>query len=285
MEKYVKAQAELLAAENDARETTLREARTQDSRIRDTFHHVRRSTGVDAAARVSLGGDNSQKGVKLHASTAYEEVDPYGNLVYGGANPRSVYPSSSPPLKRRSRSKERDVTLLESGLIMERVDIQKEEKEERARQKAEEKEERRRTRKISRVSTSGFGSPLSDASSMHSISAPIQGVNYSSSRSQISLTAGGSVNGASGTLASSAKRMSSPLTLIPPRPLMPRGTSQNSAESKGTARLFSFRHWSGAFGSEASLHHNSGSMMDMQYVIVRYFHFRDSTLNLIQSRP
>lgn len=268
MEKYVKAQAELLAAENDARETTLREARTQDTRIRDTFQHVRCSTGADTSTRISLGGDSSQRGIKLRASTAYEEVDPYGNLIYGGHALGGVYPSSSPP-KRQSRSRERDVTLLESGLIMERVDIQKEEKEERARQKAEEKEERRRTRKISRVSASGFGSPLSDASSMHSVSAPIQGVNYGGSRSQISLTAGGSVNGASGALASSAKRMSSPLTLIP-RPTFPRGTSQSSTESRGTPRFFNFKHWNGAFGSEVSLHHNSGSMMDMQYVILRY---------------
>lgn len=238
--------------------------------MRDIFQHVRRSTGVDTATRISMG-DSSQRGVKLRASTAFEDVDPYGNPIYSGYTSGSVYPSSSTPAKRRSRSKERDVTLLESGLIVERVDIQKEEREERARQRAEEKEERRRTRKISRVSVSGFGSPLSDASSMHSISAPIQGVNYSGSRSQISL-AGGSVNGTPGSLASSAKRVSSPFALIP-RPPMPRGTSQSSAESRGAPRFLNFKRWSGAFGSEASLHNNSGSMMDMQYVI-GIFHIR-----------
>lgn len=221
------------------------------------------STGQRSSTLIN-GSSSSQGPVKLRASTAYEEYDvscgpsgypyPAGSPGSGGLH---GLPASA---KRRSRSKERDVVLLESGLIMERVDIQREEKEERERRRAEEKEERRRTRKVSRVSTTGLG--FSDASSMHSISAPIQGVNYGGSRSQISLIASeknpGLMTGA-GT-----KRLSTPTILSPPRPPMARGVSQSSNESRGTPRFFGFRHWSGAFGSEASNHHASGSMMDMQ---------------------
>lgn len=237
-----------------------------------------------------MGGESStgggkQRGVKLRASTAYEEFDAYGVALQPPTSPSvaaaagyphpqyqqtgavgaGAYPSvaAGAANKRRSQSKERDVTLLESGLIMERVDIHREVREERERRKAEEREERRRTRKTSRVSVTAGGAPLSDASSMHSISAPMQGVNYGGSRSQISLSAGGP-GSISGIPASTAKRLSSSIALTPPRPPITRGTSQSSNESKGTPRFFGFRHWSGAFGSEASLHHNSGSMMDMQ---------------------
>lgn len=310
LEKYVKSQAEVLAAENDAREATLREARAQDSRIRDTLQHVRRSLhdpqqssggGERPSTRDSSAGEGGrhQRGessshargpVKLRASTvtmpSYDELDPYGapvhpssSSMYGYGTPQGPYPNttvSHTNNKRRSRSKDRDVVLLESGLIMERVDIQREEKEERERRKAEEKEERRRTRKISRVSTSalgastsmmsaGAGGQFSDASSMHSISAPMQGVHYGGSRSQISLGAG-SVNGAPSMNVPKTRRLSTPSMLTPPRPPMARGASQSSTESKGTPRFFGFRHWTGAFGSEASVHGNSGSMMDMQYV-------------------
>ncbi|KAF8313476.1 hypothetical protein DL93DRAFT_1175271 [Clavulina sp. PMI_390] len=339
LEKYVHAQIELLAAENDAREATRRERGTQDSKVRDTFQYVRRSVaggespagpGVGAGghrgeasvggergpARASMGaesslgsaGDRNSRGIKLRASTTYDEFDPYALNGYAKVSPGGPASSQTQPntpyspgpygyphpngppgsgsvtAKRRSQSKDRDVTLLESGLIMERVDLQREEREERDRRRAEEREERRRTRKVSRVSVSGIppasgpiagygnGAPaaagFSDGSSMHSASVPIQGVNYGGSRSQISLIpASPSMSNSPNVPASTyaARRMSSPMTLTPPaRPRVPAsGGSNESAFRHSGARFFGFRHWSGAFGSEASLHHNSGSMMDM----------------------
>lgn len=281
----------------------LREARTQDSKIRESFQHIRRSVGGaggegtyshvlgvstigGGGARGSMGAESStgsahpKRGVKLRASTTYDDFNLYDHppthpTAYPHQASQAAYvtsptsmPASASSSKRRSRSKEREVTLLESGMIMERVDIQREEREEKERRRAEEREERRRTRKVSRVSTtgipsgygSGVGATMSDASSMHSLSAPMQSVNYGGSRSQISLIA------APPSIA--GKRMSSPMILTPPRPAMTRGTSQSSVESRGTPRFFGFRHWNGAYGSEASQHANSGSMVDMQYAQV-----------------
>ena len=196
--------------------------------------------------------------------------------------------------RERRSEKGREVTLLETGFIVERVDLEREKKERRKAEEREEKE-RKRQRKMSRASAVGILSPTStggagattsggDASSMHSLNAPMQGVhyNYGASRSQISLTASSyptpnpnsNPNSATSTrpspdaafVAGAGRRLSSPMTQGPPRPDMPRGTSQSSLESGRAPRFFGFRHWSGAFGSEASVHH-SGSMMDMQYVL------------------
>jgi hypothetical protein len=195
--------------------------------MREAYHHLRRSTAD--IGRVPI--DDSSSGVKLRAST-------------DGDDPVS-----------------RDVTLLESGLILERVDIRRQQREERERKKAEERTEKRRTRKMSRISVPDIGRGFgSDASSMHSLSNPLQNVSYGS-RSQISLST---------PSISANKRLSSPLTLSPPLPLG-RGQSQNSMEPS-TPRFLGFKHWRGAYGSEASLHNNSGSMMDMQYVAFFILH-------------
>lgn len=188
--------------------------------MREAYHQLRRST-----ADIGRTNDSSSPGVRLRASTGIDDSDA------------------------------RDVTLLESGLILERVDIRRQEREERERKKAEERAEKRRTRKMSRVSVGETGRGFaSDASSMHSLSNPLQNVSYGS-RSQISLLS---------PSISANKRLSSPLTPSLPLP-MSRGQSQNSMEPTAP-RFFGFKHWRGAYGSEASLHNNSGSMMDMQYV-------------------
>ena len=53
---------------------------------------------------------------------------------------------------QRARSNSRDVTMLENGLIVEHVNVKKEEREERERRKKEERRERSRARKSSRGS-------------------------------------------------------------------------------------------------------------------------------------
>ena len=196
----------------------MRESRLRDSKMRDAYFELRRST--NDISRVDIPGEGHVNGIKLRASTAFDGPDG------------------------------REVTLLESGMILEHVDVRRQEREERDWRQREE----HRTRKASRVS-------IGEASSMHSTSNPIMPVNFAS-RSQISLTTSATSPGAM-----SMRRMSTPMALSPSgggRPGITRGTSQNSVETKSTPRFFGFRHWRGAHGSEASLHHNSGSMLDMQ---------------------
>jgi hypothetical protein len=184
--------------------------------MRDAYYQLRRST-----ADVVHAPGMENNGVPLRASMADDGSDA------------------------------REVTLLENGLIMERVDLRREEREERDRRRVEE----RRTRKISRASvgTGVFSGFMSDASSLHSASHPLQKVSYGS-RSQISLT----------TPTSPTTRRLSSVVNLPPRPPLTPGQSQASSDPPSTPRFLGFRHWRGAFGSEASLHHTSGSMMDMQ---------------------
>lgn len=223
MEKYVKSQAALLIAECEARDQALRESRLRDARMKEAYFQLRRSTH-DVQTLGNLGAEKRISGVKIRA-------------------PR---PSSGDD--SQDDAHRRELTLLESGMILERVDLKREERERRKAEEKEEKEERRRSRKMSRASLNGLPS---DGSSLYSggASPPVN----IASQSQTSLLAP----------PLSARRLSSPLTLSPPRPPNVRGSSQGSVESRGTPRFRGFRQWSGAWGSEASLH-NSGSMMDMQ---------------------
>ncbi len=190
--------------------------------MQDTYSHLRRSTLVDGLS--SQLKDSTEEGVRLRASMGFDGSDT------------------------------REVTLLQSGLIVERVDIRRQEREERERRKAEERAGRRR--KTSRTSLATF---MSDASSIHSISNPLQNVNYGN-RSQISL---------SPTTATASKRLSSPLAQYQGRPDMNRMQSSSSSEAAPPIpRFFGYRHWKGAYGSEASLHNNSGSMIALQYVML-----------------
>lgn len=202
----------------------MRESRLRDARMKEAYFQLRRSTH-DIQGLGILGADKRASGVKIRA-------------------PR---PSSGD--ESQDDAHRRELTLLESGMILERVDLKREEKERRKAEEREEKEERRRSRKMSRASLNGLPS---DGSSLYSGGATLA-PNAPASQSQTSLLA--------------PARVGRPLSaLTPPRPPNARGNSLSSNESRGTPRFRGFRQWSGAWGSEASLH-NSGSMMDMQYVV------------------
>ena len=82
----------------------------------------RSSTLVDSASMGVTRDSVGRAPIKLRASTTYgDEFD-----AYASTNPYG----QSMHQKRRSKSKERDVLLLDNGLIVERVDIAKEEREE-----------------------------------------------------------------------------------------------------------------------------------------------------------
>ncbi|KIY44503.1 hypothetical protein FISHEDRAFT_77425 [Fistulina hepatica ATCC 64428] len=138
MSKYVKAQRALLEAEALAHAQAMQEARQLDSKMRDRYSQLRRS--------------------------AYDLKDSHITDEAGGVRIRPPRSLSSPS---HMKSHSRDVTLLENGMIVEHVDVKREEREARERRKREEK----RARKLSRgsvmdvtsiASTQSYGGPLTE---------------------------------------------------------------------------------------------------------------------------
>lgn len=153
----------------------------------------------------------------------------------------------------------REVTLLENGMIVEHVDVRKEEREERERRKREEKRERSRVRKSSRTSRAA------DVMSVYSLQTPLHtdsgffsGVKSDSRYSQ--------------SISASA-RPSSVMTGGNERPhTLLRAQSQasfsdmqsvGSAASPRRSRFFGLKNLSSGWRSQDSLA-PSGSMIDMQ---------------------
>ncbi|QRV79524.1 hypothetical protein RhiJN_07539 [Ceratobasidium sp. AG-Ba] len=205
---FVRKQAALLEAEQHARAQAARESRLLDNRLRDTYHALRRSAY-----------DLNDGPVRTRAPTNPEEL---GFLA--------------------SPDPARDVTLLASGMIQERVDLRKEERERK-------RSAKRHARKGSRQSKSSVGNV--DATSIYSSPSPPPDSGSrmgAMGRSQPALTT---------TPASPvSRRLSTPLT--PPlgptgvRPSIHTRSSQSSFESRAGKKSFlNFKHWSG-FGSEAS---------------------------------
>ena len=106
LDQYVKAQRSLLEADALARARALRESRLLDEKMRDTFSQLRRSA-------YELGSHS-------------QPTDDSGALRI--KSPRLASQSTVSPAQGHSR----EVTLLENGMIVEHVDIRKEEREERA---------------------------------------------------------------------------------------------------------------------------------------------------------
>ncbi|CAE6471650.1 unnamed protein product [Rhizoctonia solani] len=200
---FVRKQAALLEAEHHARAQAARESRMLDNRLRDTYQQLRRSAY-----------DLNDGPVRTRAPTNPE--------------PDSSFLAVQDPT--------RDITVLASGMIQERVDLRKEERERR-------RESKRHRRMASRQSTNV------DATSVYSSpSPPPDGGSRMGAmgRSQPALT----------TPVSPGRRLSTPLTpsLGAPgaRPSIHTRSSQSSFESRaGKKGFLSFKHWSG-FGSEAS---------------------------------
>lgn len=217
LNNYVKSQRTLIEAETLARARALQEARQLDNRMRDTYSQLRRSaydTGNSAAPADDTGG------VRIKAPT-----------------------SNTSPVHDRSAS--REVTLLENGMIVEHVDVKREEREARERRRREEK----RVRKLSKSSGFDVGSTPSLAPYTDS------GVGLRP-YSQYSQTTG--------------HRPMSVLTAPMERPENPRAQSQLSFSDIHSARTGSPRRssffpqsWVNGFRSSESLA-PSGSMVDMQ---------------------
>jgi len=183
---------------------------------------------------------------------------------------------------QRARSHSRDVTLLENGLIVEHVNVKKEEKEERDRRKRDERRERSRVRKSSR----GSGhDPNSVYGSLHPSQLPTS-------------TSGG--NPAEYSLRASRYSQSSlrPTSILSSSmgersPTLPRAYSTTSfsdlhsiagsASPNRKTRFFgNIRTLSpGGWRSRDSLTPSgvSGSMMDMQYASISFF------LTMVTSDP
>jgi hypothetical protein len=137
IDSYIRQQAELLAAEADARRKAQQEAQQVDARMKDTYAILRNSTyDIGSAGMV---GDDFGTGVR---------IQPPRSSIYGGS-------SASP---KEDYKHKRDMTLLENGMIMERVDVKREEKERRK----EEKKARKlsQTTDISGITPNGYAPPM-----------------------------------------------------------------------------------------------------------------------------
>ncbi len=132
LKAYIKSQRTLLEAEALAHSQAVQEAKQLDSKMRDTYSQLRRS--VYDLSNGNSGGDD-MGGLRIR---------PPLSPISGMLSPR------------HARSHSREVTLLENGMIVEHVDVRKEEREERERRKKEEK----RARKLSRSSALDVTSDL-----------------------------------------------------------------------------------------------------------------------------
>ncbi|KAK0437543.1 hypothetical protein EV421DRAFT_1017567 [Armillaria borealis] len=227
---YVTAQRKLLEEEGLAHARAMQEAKQLDNRMRDAYSQLRRSAydmGNSAAPTDDTGG---------------VRIKP----------PRSP---SVPTNPLHDRAHSREITLLENGMIVEHVDVRKEEREARERRRREE----RRARKSSRSS-------FVDAHSiMSSPSLPTDsgiGLKPSTRYSQ-----------------GSPGRPMSVLTAPLDRPELPRAQSQASfsdvhslsSTSPRRSRFFGFPNFREGWNSRDSLAVSgmSGSMIDMHVALQR----------------
>jgi hypothetical protein len=175
----------------------------------------------------------------------------------------------------------RDATLLANGLIVEHVDVRREEREEKERRRKEERSERSRARKSSR----GSGGPAADVQSVYSLPSPAPHTDsgYASGQQRLAQRQ------SQFSLASSQNRpvstISTPLSPAPDRPGLPRAYSQYSlSESVSSPRRSKFfgKSLSPGWKSQDSLAPSgiSGSMIDMQCVTLTAFHITSIDLRI-----
>ena len=220
-----------MEAEALAHTNAMHEAKQLDNRMRDAYSQLRRSA-------YDMGSSSS----------------PADDL--GGIRIKPPHSPTSPTNNAHTRSRSREITLLENGMIVEHVDVRKEEKEARERRRKEEK----RARKTSRSS-------VMDASiiSAQSNGALVEsGLKPYSRYSQASST-----------------RPTSILTAPHDRPDLPGAYSQASfsdvhslgSSSPRRTRFFGIKHLSAGWRSQDSLAPSgvSGSMVDMQYATTLFF--------------
>jgi hypothetical protein len=163
-----------------------------------------------------------------------------------------------------SRSQSRDVKVLENGLIVEHVDVKREEREERERKRKEERREKSRARKTSR------GSAV-DVTSLYSVQsvAPMaeSGVGQRSSTRHSQANTGRPM---SVLTSPSMDRASS---IRQPYSAATYSDAQSLRSPSLRTNLFAFRNLSQSWRSQDSLAVSgmTGSMVDMQYVLLFFF--------------
>lgn len=200
-----------------------------ETSVRDTYTQLRRS-----AYDLSVPDDNAFK-----------------------LKPARTTPTPNGVSAHHVRNSSRDITLLDNGLIVEHVDVRREERE-KERRRRQERRERSRPRKSSRGSivdaTSLYSShslgPLTDSGL-----GPMQGSRYSAASMR------------------PASLLTVPIELQPSLGQVYSQASFSDAHSPGSvsprrSRFFAFKNLSSAWRSQDSLAASgmSGSMIDMQYV-------------------
>ncbi|KAG8964481.1 hypothetical protein FRC03_001732 [Tulasnella sp. 419] len=264
LQAYVTSQSALLAAESRARSEAIRESKLIETRLRDSYAQIRRSAYEHGATHVLPveEGPSPGAGVRVKA-------------------PRSISGSGWPT--NPATGSRRDLTLLENGMIVERVDVKKEEREERQRLKKEEKQWRR-------MSSSGglsasFSVPNGDGSSLYSGGAPSptmdQGVYpYGTNSFGVPPSSPGMMSSNASMRRLSTTSLSQ---LNPPRPAMHRiNSSQASVETAGAGtgvvkRFFGYKHWGGASQTSLAI---SGSVANMHVELDQ-----ERSAGLIQNPP
>lgn len=216
----------MLEAEALAHARAMQESMQLESSVRDTYSQLR------SAYDLSMVEDN-----------AFKLKPPRATSTLNGIGAHHI------------RSSSRDITLLDNGLIVEHVNVRREEREEKERRRKQERRERSRPRKSSRGSVVDVTSLYSSAPHTDSGLSPMLSSRYSaiSMRPASSLTVPIEVQPSLGQVYSQA--------------------SFSDAHSPGSvsprrSRFFGFKNLSSAWRSQDSLAPSgmSGSMIDMQYV-------------------
>ena len=247
IQTYIKQQGNLLEAEAAARAKAREDAQRMDARVRDTYTQLVRRSVYD------LG--NAQ----------FDSDDGIGGIRIQPPRSSGVWDHGSPKEDLRHR---RDVTLLENGMIKERVDVKREEREEEKRRRKEEKRARKASGTeasflnspsqyfASPTAPSQYDSPFVDHS--HPVAIPPQHIPPRQQHPSMS----------SPSLGSPSPR---PFSMVMSSTVGPMSRavnqSQISVDARST-RFFGVKNWANAWGSGTSVA-PSGSVMDMQYV-----HFR-----------
>lgn len=211
-----------MEAEAVAHSLAMQQAKQLDNRMRDAYSQLRRSA--------------------YDTGSATSPIDDLGGV--------RIKPPITPVSHNRARSHTREVTLLENGMIVEHVDVRKEEKEAKEKRRKEEK----RARKSSRGSHLEVGSIISQSSGQLVDAGLKPSTRFSQAYSL------------------------RPASVFSPsdRPDIPRAYSQISfsdAQSLGSAsprrRFFGAKNLSTGWRSQDSLTPSgmSGSMIDMQYAL------------------
>ncbi|KAG8833984.1 hypothetical protein FRC17_009766 [Serendipita sp. 399] len=218
IKSYVKQQMALLIEEAEARARTQQDAQRIDARMRDTYSQHRQSTYETSGG--SLAGEDPSSGARIQSPRL---------SMYDGA-------SSGP---KEDHKHKRDMTLLDNGMILERVNIKREEKER--------KREQKKARKLSQTTDTSTLSPAGYAPPMTP-----NGVE------------GSDFEPANGNMSATSLQVSRPKSAPLGVPLT-KYTSHASMDGR-SPRFMGSKAWQAPWGSGVSVA-PSGSMMDMHVAL------------------